>query len=77
MEKATVFNRLTNFAGLAKLKEELASEEWLYNKTPRFTITRPVTLPECIAHNTTVSVTVQVSYKLVSFNPMLPGMACA
>lgn len=53
------------FPGLAKLKEELASEEWLYNKTPRFTITRPVTLPECIAHNTTVSVTVQVYHGIV------------
>ncbi|XP_063586095.1 lipoyl amidotransferase LIPT1, mitochondrial-like [Penaeus indicus] len=53
------------FPGLAKLKEELASEEWLYNKTPRFTITRPVTLPECIAHNTTVSVTVQAYHGII------------
>lgn len=47
------------FPGLAKIEEELSSDTWLYGKTPRFTITRPVTLPECVAHNTTINVSVQ------------------
>lgn len=48
------------FPGLAKVEAELSSYSWLHNKTPRFTITRPVTVPECVAHNTTVNIAVQV-----------------
>lgn len=47
------------FPGLQALQEELSSKSWLHEKTPRFTITRPVTLPECIAHDTTVNVSIQ------------------
>lgn len=47
------------FPGLGELQAELSSQSWLYKKTPRFTITRPVTLPECVAHDTTVNVSVQ------------------
>lgn len=47
------------FPGLGELQEELSSNSWLHNKTPRFTITRPVMLPECVAHNTTVNISVQ------------------
>ncbi|XP_068207200.1 lipoyl amidotransferase LIPT1, mitochondrial [Palaemon carinicauda] len=47
------------FPGLQALQEELSSKAWLHEKTPRFTITRQVTLPECIAHDTTVNVSIQ------------------
>ncbi|XP_071534853.1 lipoyl amidotransferase LIPT1, mitochondrial [Panulirus ornatus] len=47
------------FPGLGKLQADLSSHTWLHNMTPRFSITRPVTLPECVAHNTTVNITVQ------------------
>lgn len=46
------------FPGLGKMQEELSSHSWLHDKTPRFTVTRPVTLPECVAHDTTVNVSV-------------------
>lgn len=48
------------FPGLGKLETELASYTWLHDKTPRFTVTRPVVIPECVAHNTTVNISVQV-----------------
>lgn len=48
------------YVGLGVIEAEFSSKRWLYNMTPRFTITRPVTLPEYVAHNTTVGVTVQV-----------------
>ncbi|XP_042232536.1 lipoyltransferase 1, mitochondrial-like [Homarus americanus] len=53
------------FPGLGKLEAELSSYSWLHNKTPRFTITRPITLPECVANNTTVDVSVQVYHGII------------
>lgn len=65
------------FPGLDNLKEELSSDAWLYGKTPRFTITRPVTLPECVAHNTTINVTVQAYHGKIEDVKVSSPQVCA
>lgn len=47
------------FPGLAEFEGQFSSNSWLHDKTPRFTITRPITLPACVAHDTSVNVTIQ------------------
>ena len=42
------------------MKNELKSWNWKYGMTPTFSITRPITLPPCLANNKTVNVSVEV-----------------
>jgi len=54
------------FPGLGELEEELSSWEWLHGKSPRFTITRSITLPECLVRgDTNVDATVKVYHGVI------------
>ena len=53
------------FPGLNDIKEELKSWSWKYGMTPKFTITRPITLPQVIAENMTINVSVESYHGLV------------
>lgn len=53
------------FPGLGELEEELSSWEFLHGRTPRFSITRPITLPEYLAPNTKVDATLKVYHGVI------------
>lgn len=54
------------FPGLGELQEELSSWEFLHGRSPRFTITRSITLPECLlGRNTKVDASVKVYHGVI------------
>lgn len=65
------------FPGLGELEEELSSWENLHGRSPRFSITRQITLPECLApRNTKVDATLKVYHGIIE-DVVLSDAGCA
>lgn len=63
------------FPGLDELQKELSSWEWLHGKSPRFTITRTIKLPDCLVRNTKVDATVKVYHGVIE-EVTISGSGC-
>ncbi|CAL4168847.1 unnamed protein product [Meganyctiphanes norvegica] len=53
------------FPGLGELQEELSSWEGLHGRSPRFSITRSITLPNCLVPNTKIDATIKVYHGII------------